>query len=85
MADLLKKQVQLNQMYREKELSVAYRNTFVENEEGREVLKDLLKMLKFAEKGDTLIHMAMHNVAIEILSKCGIDFDEILNTIGGIK
>lgn len=65
------------------ELITAYRNVFLHHPDGPLVLGDLLGMLRFTEKGADLVHLAMHNVALEILSRCGVDI--MRSILGGEK
>ena len=58
-------------------LMSAYHNVF-SGEEGLSVLTDLLEMLRFTQKGEDLTHMAMHNVALEILTRCGVGSNDIV-------
>lgn len=59
----------------------AYRNVLLSNGEGHFVLKDLLRMLRFTEKGEGIVHLAMHNVGLEILTRCGIEGDDIVSAL----
>jgi len=67
--------------YADASLIAAYRNVFVNNPEGHIVLADLMKILKFTEKGSDNYHLAMHNIGLEILTRCGIGSDDIINGI----
>jgi len=64
-------------------LRAAYRNVFINDKDGNIVLGDLMKMLKFTEKGSDNYHLAMRNVALEILTRCGIEGDDIIGAIIG--
>lgn len=62
-------------------MSVAYRNVFIEDPQGQAVLADLLKLLKFSEKGSDMFHLAMRNVGLEILTRCGIEEDNLVDIL----
>jgi len=59
----------------------AYRNVFINDPQGQIVLKDLLQILRFSEKGSDMYHLAMRNVGLEILTRCGIGVDDLVETI----
>lgn len=59
-------------------LMAAYQNVFINSADGKIVLEDLLNMMKFSEKGSDLYHMAMRNLGLEILARCGIKGSDIL-------
>jgi hypothetical protein len=81
----IKKTADRNRMLREGEVTFMYRQTFLSTPESLETLKDIMRMLHFGSKGTGEIEMAMHNVALEILTRCGITVEDIINSIGGIE
>lgn len=55
---------------------IAYRNTFLANDEGQYVLGHLLTRLKFFDKCETLADTALRDAGIELLEDLGILFVE---------
>lgn len=51
---------------------LAYHNTFLANQQGRYVLRDLLIGLHFFDPCDTPEESALRNFATELLTHCGI-------------
>lgn len=58
-------------------LNVAYRNIFINDPQGSIVLKDLLRICKYGKEIDNLYEATLHNLAVVILTKCGLGIDDI--------
>lgn len=68
---------------RDDNLTLLYRNTFIGNPDGRVVLKDLMERLGLFKASMDPLDMIQKNIALEILTCCGLDEGVMMETIIG--
>lgn len=65
----------------EEESAIRFKNVFINHPDGRYVLREILKGLGVFESSMGIEYQVSRNIGIEILRRCGIDEESILNKL----